>query len=115
MSTIRVDSLARSAGGAAFLTFGVAKVAYDYIQTIPAIRRSMNISSITDNAVGTHTANYTNLFAVDENPLASSTNVLGSTSNYGTNTSSSHMASTTDHGATVTDMFCGFLGVGDLA
>lgn len=66
MSTIGVDNIAPSAGGTSFTTEGVVKGRLNYNQGTPAVRDSMNVSSVTDNATGDFTVNFTNAFSDGE-------------------------------------------------
>jgi len=63
MSTIRVDNFGPSAGGTTYSARGIAKawVNFNGTGTIAA-RDSQNVSSLTDNAVGDYTVNFSNAF-----------------------------------------------------
>ena len=62
MSTIAVDNVQPSAGGTSFTLEGVAKALLDYDQTTPVVNNSANVSSVTDNAGGDASPNFTNNF-----------------------------------------------------
>lgn len=47
---------------------GTAKVAVAYDQTVPQIRSSQGVSSVTDNSAGNFTINYTNNMSEPKNP-----------------------------------------------
>lgn len=63
MSTIRVDNFGPSAGGTTYSARGIAKawVNFNGTGTIAA-RDSENVSSLTDNATGQYTINFTSVF-----------------------------------------------------
>ena len=71
MSTLKLDTLSNKAGTASVpsdtIVSGTAKawVNFDGTGTV-AIRRAFNVSSITDNATGDYTVNFTNAMP-DEN------------------------------------------------
>jgi len=60
MSTLAIDNFQPSAGGTSFGIEGIAKVRWAYDQTTPTVLGSVNVSSITDNAAGDYTPNFTN-------------------------------------------------------
>ena len=65
MSTIKVDTVQSTSGGAVTLTnqhAAKAWINFNGTGTI-ATRDSFNVGSITDNATGTYTVNYTNSFS----------------------------------------------------
>jgi hypothetical protein len=67
MSTISVDTLedrsATESVDATYIVHGTTKSFWNYNQnTGPTINESLNISSITDDAAGQHTINYTTSF-----------------------------------------------------
>ncbi len=66
MSTIGVDNIEPSAGGTSFTTEGIAKARLNYNQVTPAVRDSMNVSSVTDNAEGDFTVSFTSAFSDGE-------------------------------------------------
>lgn len=72
MSTIRVDNLAPSAGGLAFGLAGVAKagISLDGTTTPPTVSQSFNVASVTDNTVGSYSANLTNPAAAAFQPMS---------------------------------------------
>ncbi len=61
MSTIAVDKMRPSLGGTPFSINGTAKAWIDY--NVSTVQVSLNVSTLTDNASGSHTANFTNSFA----------------------------------------------------
>jgi hypothetical protein len=63
MSTVRTDNFGPSAGGTTYSARGVSKawVNFNGTGTIAA-RDSENVSSLTDNATGDYTVNFTNAF-----------------------------------------------------
>jgi len=64
MSTIAVDNARPSAGGTSYsLTSGVAKAWVNYSHNVNTINGSNNISSITDDATGVFTVDYTSNFS----------------------------------------------------
>ena len=61
MSTLRVDNFQAADGlSPAFPSYGVAKAAANYDQVTPATNESENVSSISDDATGVFTINFTN-------------------------------------------------------
>ena len=62
MSTLKVDTLQNISGNKETtideMLNGRAKVWWNYDQTTPSVTNSFNISSITDNATGQYTANF---------------------------------------------------------
>ena len=74
MSTIRVDNFGPSAGGTTYSARGIAKawVNFDGTGTIAA-RDSENVSSLTDNATGDYTVNWSSAMANVNYCVASST------------------------------------------
>ena len=62
MSTLKVDTLQNISGNKETtideMLNGPAKVWWNYDQTTPSVTNSFNISSITDNATGQYTANF---------------------------------------------------------
>ena len=73
MSTIRCDNFGPSAGGTTYSARGIAKawVNFDGTGTIAA-RDSENVSSLTDNATGEYTVNFSNSFAAADYSLTKS-------------------------------------------
>lgn len=68
MSTIRVDNFGPSAGGTTYSARGIPTtwVNVNADSGTPVVRDSVNVSSITDNAVGRYYVNFTNNYgAVD--------------------------------------------------
>jgi len=63
MSTLRIDNFTPSAGGTSFGIEGIAKAGLNFNHTTPAVRSSDNVASVTDNAAGDLTVNFTNNFA----------------------------------------------------
>ena len=59
MSTIRVDNFTPSAGGTAFSISGIAKLELAYNQQTPAVLKSVNVASVTDNSTGNFSVNQT--------------------------------------------------------
>jgi len=60
MSTLRVTTVTNPSGGQPTIA-GLAKAWVNFNGTgTPAIRASLNVSSITDNGVGDYTVNFTN-------------------------------------------------------
>ncbi len=60
MSTLRVNTIQNISGGSAIDVPGAAKAWVNFNGTgTVAIRASLNVSSITDNAVGNYTVNFT--------------------------------------------------------
>tara|TARA_R100001460_G_C3548176_1_gene174976 strand:- start:222 stop:596 length:375 start_codon:yes stop_codon:yes gene_type:complete len=62
MSTLKVNTIQNTSGGGSSspeqIQKGRAKAWWNYNQSTPAVRNSFNITSITDNATGKYTANY---------------------------------------------------------
>lgn len=61
MSTIAVDNMRPSLGGTPFSVNGTAKAWIDY--NVSTVQVSLNVSTLTDNASGDHTVNFTNAFS----------------------------------------------------
>ena len=70
MSTLEVSNLndGTTTVATTFVTNGSAKAYVRYIQTTPAISRSFNVSSVTDDSTGTSTVNFTSGFDAIEYP-----------------------------------------------
>ena len=64
MSTIKVDTVQSTGGGAVTLTNQAsAKYFVQYDQTGPTVNKSLNSSSVTDASLGHFTLNYTSAFS----------------------------------------------------
>jgi len=76
VSTIKVDTVQSTGGGAVTLTNqegAKARVNFDGTATDAAARDSLNVSGMTDTATGDHTVNYTNSMANANYTLTSAT------------------------------------------
>lgn len=64
MSTLRVDSIQNRTGGSAISVPGAAKAWVNFNGTgTVSVRQALNVSSITDNGVGTYTVNFSTALA----------------------------------------------------
>ena len=85
MSTIRVDNFGPSAGGTTYSARGIAKAWINFNGTgTIAARDSENVSSLTDNAVGDYTVNFSNAFAAGDYNMTGSS-AAGSGANFASN------------------------------
>ena len=122
MSTLTVSNFSdgTSSVPASAVIEGTAKAAFQYDQRGPSVVSEYNISSISDDATGEFTSNYTNAFASYETQKISGMNMLAGTGRVinvaNTSTASAVGYRTVGNNATTdSDQISGVMVLGDLA
>lgn len=97
------------------VTYGSSKHAHDYNQSVPTIRSSYNVSSITDTSTGLYQVFFTNAMSISGQPTITS-GAATVRCGYGTNITTSVIGYTytASTGASI-DGFSGMSTLGDLA